>query len=362
MPGLHIPSASVGYVNAGHPSRLRSARSLWVAVALIGALAIFTPAFAVQGMGWADAVSLSLLLVASGSLLTWAAWRIGLTRNFTGTALRTIALHVLAAVVFASLWALAFAGAIHTLLPHRAVEPGFRQGVAWLAVWGFAIYAAVSQLTRARASLRERALAASSAELVAIRSQMDPHFLFNTLHSLTQLAREDPAATESALERFGGLMHYVLGAGKDATSEVSLEEELAFIEDYLALEKLRLNERLRVSWETEADALELAVPPLLLQPLVENAVRHGVAPRTKGGTIRLAARVDGERLKLEVGDDGVGAEPDGWGRSRGFGLRAVAHQLRARHGHAASLEVETAPGKGFIARISMPAHLPQGVS
>jgi LytS/YehU family sensor histidine kinase len=148
--------------------------------------------------------------------------------------------------------------------------------------------AAAARAARAQARLRERELAAAAAELQALRARLDPYFLFNTRHSLTQLAREDPAATEDALERFGAMMRYVLDAGRgdSAAGEVTLEEERGFVRDYLALERLRLGGRLRVVEDVAEEALELAMPPLLLQPLVENAVRHGAAPRGRDGSHR----------------------------------------------------------------------------
>jgi LytS/YehU family sensor histidine kinase len=210
--------------------------------------------------------------------------------------------------------------------------------------------------------LKEQELAAAGAELQALRAQLNPHFLFNTLHSLTQLAREDPIATQQALERFGGLMRYVLSAGRDAAADVPLEDEISFVRDYLAVERLRLGERLRVEEDIEPDSLELAVPPLLLQPLVENAVRHGLAPLRDGGTIRLTAHITGTLLAIEVADDGNGAEPDAWRRSPGLGLQAVRRQVYARFPEDGEFEVVTRPGTGFTARVRIPARIPGATS
>jgi sensor histidine kinase YesM len=154
-------------------------------------------------------------------------------------------------------------------------------------------------------------------------------------------------------------MRYVLNAGRDASTEVALEDELNFVRSYLALERLRLGERLQVVEEIDADALELAVPPLLLQPIVENAVRHGLSPRRDGGTIRLAARTEDDWLKIEIADDGAGAEPDEWRRAEGLGLKAVARQLRAWFRDAAELDVTTRPQKGFAIRLTLPARVPR---
>jgi LytS/YehU family sensor histidine kinase len=184
------------------------------------------------------------------------------------------------------------------------------------------------------------------------------HFLLHTLHSLTQLVREDPIATQDALERFGTLMRYVLDAGRDAVADVSLEDELSFARNYLAVERLRLGDRLGVVESVAPEALELAVPPLLLQPLVENAVRHGLAPRRDGGTMWLSAHVQDGVLVIDVADDGVGVEPDVWCRSQGLGLRSVRRRLQARFPGTGGLEVTTCTGAGFAVRLRLPARVP----
>jgi two-component system LytT family sensor kinase len=153
-------------------------------------------------------------------------------------------------------------------------------------------------------------------------------------------------------------MRYVLNAGSSATAEVPLEDEIRFMRDYLAVERLRLSDRLRVIEDIDPDALELAVPPLLLQPLVENAVRHGLAPRREGGTIRLTARLQGAMLAIEIADDGNGSEPGIWRNSRGLGLRVVHRQVTARFRDDGDFEVTTRPGAGFKVRITIPAGIP----
>jgi sensor histidine kinase YesM len=239
-----------------------------------------------------------------------------------------------------------------------------RNGAIWQFVWGLVIYSGIAQGQRLQSRLKARELAATRAELQALRAQLDPHFLFNTLHSLTQLAREDPRATQDALERFGELLRYVLSAGRNAQSLVALEEEIGFVRNYLALERLRLGDRLRVVEKIDAEALEIAVPPLLLQPLVENAVRHGLAPRRDGGTLRLSVElapdVGGDRLDIEVADDGNGADAAAWCTSTGLGLQATRRQLAANFGRAGRFDVQTQPGRGFAVRLTLPAQVARG--
>jgi sensor histidine kinase YesM len=136
---------------------------------------------------------------------------------------------------------------------------------------------------------------------------------------------------------------------------VPLGDELAFVRDYLALERLRLGDRLRVTELVDDEALECALPALTLQPLVENAVKHAVAPRAEGGTLRILARVEPEEtLRLEVGDDGPGALPSDVPASEGLGLRLVRQRLETRYQGRASLSIETRPGAGFKVVVRVP--------
>jgi sensor histidine kinase YesM len=251
-----------------------------------------------------------------------------------------------------------FSGLVYLLVRPESLAGFLRRGALWQFIWGLVIYGGIAQAARAQQRLQEQERAAADAELQALRAQLNPHFLFNTLHSLTQLAREDPFATQDALERFGALMRYVLEAGRHATDDVPLEDEMGFVRHYLAVERLRLGDRLRVVEDIDPEVLEFGVPPLLLQPLVENAVRHGLAPRRDGGTIRLTAQAREGELVVEIADDGVGAESEGWRRSGGLGLQSVRRQLETHWPGRGQLEISTGPRAGFAVRLRMPARLP----
>jgi signal transduction histidine kinase len=260
------------------------------------------------------------------------------------------------------------------LVPHELVRWGvaaaFRNAAfdpradAWRLFVGlagelvvYALIAAVAYAADAYDRARTREAEAARAELAAIRAHLNPHFLFNLLHALTGLVRADPARAEDALERFGGLLRYVLRLDRERREWVRLDEELAFARAYLDLEKLRLGDRLRVTWDVDDEAPDALVPPFVVQPLVENAVRHGLAPRLAGGALTVRARLDArDRLHVEVADDGVGADPaalDG----EGFGLRSVRRRLAVAFGGAATVEVETALDRGFAVRLTLPARL-----
>jgi len=197
-------------------------------------------------------------------------------------------------------------------------------------------------------SLRTRA------ELEALRSQLNPHFLFNTLHSLMALVRHNPPAAEDALEKLALLLRHTLVAKQDA-EDVLFSEELDFIQNYLALEQIRLGNRLRVEEVIGADTLTCLLPPLTLQPLVENSVKHAIAVRPEGGLLRLTAERRNGRLVLEVYDDGPGAKPEELDASTGAGLKITQQRLKTRFGDRASFKVITQPERGFIVRMEIPA-------
>src|SRR5262245_4850933 len=331
---------------------------LIVAAVSIAAIAVLIPVYRLQNLPWSHASAAAVIFVLTCALLGWVVWHILAKRRGAASLGGAIAAHASLALAFSALWTASFSSFVYILRPDIAVA-FLRGGGIWQFVWGLVIYGALAAMARFHRQLKEQELAAAVAELQALRAQLNPHFLFNTLHSLTQLAREDPAATQDALERFGHLMRYVLSAGRDAAADVPLEDEIGFVRDYLAVERLRLGERLRFEEDIDPDALEVAVPPLILQPLVENAVRHGLAPRRDGGTIRLSARVTEDRLTIEVADDGNGAEPDAWRRDAGLGLGAVRRQVSARYADDGEVEVLSRPGAGFTVLIRIPARIPR---
>jgi hypothetical protein len=330
------------------------------ALVTLAGFGVLVPVYLGQGLPWSHAVAAALMVVVPGVLLGWCAWRFALGREDSLGRNRMLLIHGAAAVVFAITWT----ASIYLLaLPihWEAAQAFLYNGAPWQVVGGLVLYAAIAanaQWLHTRKRLTEQALVATRAELQALRAQLDPHFLFNTLHSLTQLARDDSKATETALERFGDLMRYVLHAGR--VGEVPLEDELAFVRNYLALEQLRLGERLRIVEDVDPDVLEFAVPTLLLQPLVENAVRHGIAPRRDGGSLHLAATLEEDLIVVTVADDGAGAQADAWRHAEGLGLSVVRRQLEMRYPDRSSMEVTTAPNRGFAVRLALPAHLPHG--
>jgi LytS/YehU family sensor histidine kinase len=208
-------------------------------------------------------------------------------------------------------------------------------------------------LREEQARLSEVELLRARSELKALRAQVNPHFLFNTLHSVRALIRENPDSAEEALVELGDLLRYALRVQDAADDGVLLREEWEFSRAYLALEKLRLGDRLHVEEELSDAALQSVVPAFVLQPLVENAIRHGIAPRERGGTVWIRAELADGALRLQVRDDGPGA--NGFAtKGMGLGLDLLRQRLRALYGAAGSVEVASAGAAGFSVTLRFP--------
>jgi LytS/YehU family sensor histidine kinase len=167
------------------------------------------------------------------------------------------------------------------------------------------------------------------------------------------LVRHDPQAAEDALERLATLLRHTLITGKEA-EDVTLGQELDFIQNYLALERLRLGDRLRVKENIQPETLGCRLPPFTLQPLIENSIKHAIAVRADGGVLTIkAARHDGI-LRLEVLDDGPGARPEELAISTGSGLKIARQRLTTRYPDRATFQLDTRPGRGFSVRMEIP--------
>jgi sensor histidine kinase YesM len=197
----------------------------------------------------------------------------------------------------------------------------------------------------------------SQAQLASLRSQLNPHFLFNTLHSLMALVRYQPNTAENAIEKLSEMLRYVLpekSSAKEANALVTFRDEWNFTENYLELEKLRLGNRLTIEKNIAPETLDFVLPAFTLQPLVENAVKHGIAPRAEAGKLTISAKKDGDFLHLEVSDNGNGANAENLADAEGLGLRLVRQQLEIHYGTALDFSIETMPNKGFTVNIKLP--------
>ena len=203
---------------------------------------------------------------------------------------------------------------------------------------------------------RERELVelAATAQLAALRAQINPHFLFNSLNSIAQLIRADPDRAEACVERLAEMFRYVLHHGEK--DFVPLADELKMAHAYLDIERARFGDRLRLETHIEPPSLQHLIPTLILQPLVENAVRHGLSRKRGGGTVRIDAALADGCLELVVDDDGLGMPAAAFERlyERGIGLRNMRDRLERLYGPAHLPEITSAPGTGTRVRLRLP--------
>jgi len=214
---------------------------------------------------------------------------------------------------------------------------------------------------RIERKLEEQGRLLLEARLDALQRQINPHFLFNTLNSIASLVRSKPELAREMIVKLANILRMLL---REREAFVPLGEELMFTDDYLDIEVVRFGDKLRVVKEIAEDTLEVAVPSMLLQPLIENSIKHGLEPRISGGTVTLRSRLERGRLVIEIEDDGVGVEPGGAvagpvsGLERegsGIGMRNVRERMQVLYGESAQVEMVSRPGRGTKVRLVMPA-------
>jgi hypothetical protein len=342
------------------PGRLAAYMAIWVPLGVLLAALL-----ALQGaLGWRDALLVAVPLAVGYGFLSLSAWYVtsGSPVDKVGP-LRIAVTAVTASFLSSAVWLLLARGWMGLIVSlfHRSDVPGsFRTGAPTLFGFGFLLYLlamAVSYLAAAFAASRdaerrglELQVLAREAELRALRAQLDPHFLFNSLQSISALVTADPAAARRMCLLLADFLRETLALG--ARLRIPLSSELSLAHRFLAIEQVRFGDRLRVQVVAPPEALEAALPPLVLQPLVENAVTHGIAHVLDGGTIRITAERRAVTLVLTVDNPCDADRPAG--RGTGLGLRNVRERLQSEYGDDASLAVEEREGR-FVARIQLPA-------
>lgn len=317
---------------------------------------------------------LALLLALPSSLVmvavAWAAFRLTRRHTVARGSLRAVAVHGAAALGFAVLNTAVRKAERLLLADPGAFTPRRDAGefVAVLLVYGVLLLAAHAleyarryrerQLAelRLQATLARAELDRAAAELRVLKLQLNPHFLFNSLHAVSALVHDAPDAAERMVLRLGDLLRQA--TTRVGTQEVPLDEEVRTLKPFLEVEGIRLGGRLRVEWMIDPAARDACVPHMVLQPLVENAIKHGLAGREGGGCVRIAARRRGPWLVLEVRDDGVGLEAAarrGTGGT-GIGTANTRARLAQLYGHHHALEMAPAEGGGTRVSLRLPWH------
>ncbi len=220
-----------------------------------------------------------------------------------------------------------------------------------LGVWLYVMVAGVTYATQAtERAARIEAIAARS-QLAALRAQLNPHFLFNALHTVVQLIPREPSRAAQAAEQIAGLLRTTIEEDRDL---VSLAEEWAFVERYLEIERIRFGNRLQVCVDLTDEARGAQLPSFSLQTLVENAVRHGAMPRVEPTEIMVVGRMNRGMLTLTVHDTGAGASPEIMAGNTGTGLTRLRERLSALYDARARLEVVSGADGGFTASLVIP--------
>lgn len=209
---------------------------------------------------------------------------------------------------------------------------------------------AEAEAEKARAASIERQ--AVQAQLQLLQAQIEPHMLFNTLANLQGLIAVDPPQAQRMLDQLIQYLRATLGAAR--ASSATLEQEFGLMQAYLGLMQVRMGSRLRFSLRLPPDLARLAVPPMLLQPLVENAIKHGLEPKVEGGHLEIEARREGNELVLQVGDDGLGLDEHAATAGTRTGISNIRERLQALYGPRASLALESGQPLGTIAILRLP--------
>ncbi|AHG93540.1 histidine kinase internal region (plasmid) [Gemmatirosa kalamazoonensis] len=269
--------------------------------------------------------------------------------------LRFAAFHIVGAPIAAFTWFLVTA-VLEALVPGHVPELSLQSRafeMTFIGVFMYAIVVGISYAADGSARAARAESVAARTQLAALRSQVQPHFLFNALHTVVQLIPVDPQRAAEAAELVGDLLRATLEEKRD---EVTLGDEWTFVSRYLALERIRFGDRLVVHADMDDELLDERVPVFALQTLVENAVRHGAAPRTAATEIVVTAAASRSELMLSVRDSGDGVRALPAKPSPGTGLARLRDRLGVLYGSAASLVCGPAPEGGFEALLVVPRH------
>ncbi len=344
----------------GRRNRLRAYLAAWIPLGLFLAALVHET----QGLSLLPALLLVVLPTAVFAFVCLAAWfpcrALPLPGRHTGTVLLSHALSAVFAagiwVTVGFLWAAAWSGST----TFSDLQGAWRDSAFLVLGLGFVLYllsVAVHYLLNAQeqAAQRQRQvllldMLAQQAELKALKAQVQPHFLFNSLNSISALTADDPGRAREMCLKLADLLRASLTTSKP--TYVTLERELELVRGYLEIEKVRFGDRLGVEEQVEPTTLACLVPPLLLQPLVENAVLHGIAQRLEGGEVRLTARRDGQQLELSVENPVDAESPRRAGE--GVGLENVRRRLEGLYRGAGRMDVREGDGR-FCVDLALPA-------
>ena len=302
-------------------------------------------------LNWSQALSISVPLCLLYAFVCLTPWYICRVLPLGSAQVTRLLINQLAAAVLAcTLWI----GAARLLAFAMDLGPRLNPAVPQLVVLGLLLYlmsVALHYALLAVEASREAAVQTRDAELRALKSQINPHFLFNCLNSISALTSSDPVRARDMCVLLSDFLRKTLGLGERAS--ISWREELELARTYLEVEQVRFGARLKVEMQVDDGCADCQVPPLVLQPLIENAIKHGIATMVEGGTIRLEGHIEDGRLAVRVENSFDPEAPSP--RRHGLGLRNVRDRLRTRFGDAAQLRL-AAEHDRFSAEMVFPCH------
>ena len=317
-------------------------------------------------LGWLDATVLIIPLCLIYQFVCLSAWyscKAAPIQKSTGQ--RLWLTHLFAAAVLSLLWVLLarlLTYGLSQLPSFQGLDRRFSSQLSVLFGAGFLLYLlsvashyvilAIEDSNRAEIRVQETSVLARDAELKALKAQVNPHFLFNSLNSISALTSVDPAKAREMCILLAEFLRMTLGLGEKAS--VPLSEELAMLHRYLAIEKVRFGARLQIEEDLQPESKSAHLPPLLLQPLVENAVMHGIANLPDGGMVRLSGHNHNGRVLLAIENT---FDPESTpARKGGLGLKNVRERIEARYGKEANMRVSSENGR-FLVELSFPANV-----
>jgi two-component system, LytTR family, sensor kinase len=240
----------------------------------------------------------------------------------------------------------------------RLAPPARSHPLTWVALYGTTLFAVLIPVkiwnhTRTERKLEEQKSLLAEARLAALTSQINPHFLFNTLNSVSSLIRTDPGQARLMIVNLSRVLRRLLRKHENFSP---LRDELSFIQDYLSIEVVRFGDKLRLETEVAEETLDLLVPSMLLQPLVENSIKHGLSSKVEGGTIRIRTHRADSKLRVSVEDDGVGIPEARLATvlEQGIGVSNVNERLKVLFGDGYRMWIDSQPGQGTRIEIEMP--------
>lgn len=347
--------------SSARPSAWLAAVGIWAAIGLISLLPRSLPADAALAGPGPRLVYHLVHILTLGALTGSVVW---VTRRTDGWRMWSrVVLHIVLAATFAGMVVLlgevALGAAAPTTPPASPLATFELHFLAYFAVLAithavdFFAWRRDQRIDEARLAARSARLETQLArtELQILRSQLDPHFLFNALHVISELVHVDPTRADRMVARLGDLLR--MSAALAQSGDVALRKELEFVNAYLEIQEARFGERLSVTCDVDAATLDAAVPSLVIQPLVENAIRHGTSRRAGAGHVEIVTRRVGTSLVIEVLDDGPGLRADQV-PDEGIGIGHTRARLAHLYGADGALDLEPRAGGGTAARIRLP--------